>query len=96
MQFWGSMLAVVLWSVWTFRNHNIFRSSGIISANALFFSIFHLFSSWTGALFPIHTGITGAVSAASTRALGPSAQLGGFSSTADPGRDQPSDEDLLD
>jgi hypothetical protein len=101
LQFWGSLLAVVLWSIWTIQNHSIFRSSRTISINSLFFSIFHLFSYLICASFSVHTGLTGAGSAVSTSALGPSVQLGftgqgGVStSSAGPTRDPISDEDLL-
>jgi zinc-binding in reverse transcriptase len=34
-QFWGSLLAAVLWSIWTFRNHCIFRGPQVVSLSTL-------------------------------------------------------------
>jgi hypothetical protein len=102
LQFWGSLLVVVLWSIWILQNHSIFRSSRTISVNSLFFSIFYLFSYWTCASFSVHTRLTGVGSAVNTSALGPTVKLGlmgqggGSTSSAGPARNSISDEDLLD
>jgi hypothetical protein len=44
MNFWGTLLAIVLWSIWLLRNQTIFRPTRIIPVNNLYFSIFYLFS----------------------------------------------------
>jgi hypothetical protein len=92
----------VLWSIWTLRNHYIFRAPRAISVNTLFFSILHLFSYWTDASISVNTELTGAGSAVNTSAVGPTGQPGVTSlgdvatSNAGPARDPISDEDLLD
>jgi hypothetical protein len=46
LSYWRSLLATLLWSAWTIRNHFIFRSSIAISANSIVVFILHLFSFW--------------------------------------------------
>ena len=47
--FWGTVMAAVIWMVWSDRNNRILQNQGIRTSNLIFFSIWHLFSFWTGA-----------------------------------------------
>jgi hypothetical protein len=105
MLFWGTLLAVVVWSIWTTQNHFIFRTfgsaGGLVTANSLYFSVLHLFEYWTGqsALTNVGTASirTTGQGAGPTGAVGLTTRFGGGASASGaPISDQLSDEDLLD
>jgi zinc-binding in reverse transcriptase len=103
MLFWGSMLAAVIWSIWSHRNNIIFRDSGAISSNSLYFSICHLFTTWTDlTALPLQVATDpnrGSVAAVSGRGQAADGAIGLSdlnNAGLDRNREQHSDEDLLD
>jgi hypothetical protein len=103
MQFWGIMLAVVLWAILLHRNQTVFHATRTIPASNLYFSIFYLFSLWTGTHFltPVVTPRAPSVQLTSViPALDVDAamhgQLGDASSGDDTANPHQNDEDLLD
>jgi hypothetical protein len=92
MNFGGTILAVVLWSLWTTRNNLIFKNISNYSINSLYFSIFYFLSYWTGFSFPVtagssHGALNNTKSSAQGRVNGSIVQLDDASNNIDTNTD---------
>jgi zinc-binding in reverse transcriptase len=79
MNFWGIILAVVLWTLWTARIISFLELMAIIQLT-LYISLFVIFSYWTGSSFSIpadssHGALNGTRSSAQGRGNGSIVQL---------------------